>query len=83
MFLIWQVLLEFQVDTQKLPLGKLSQQQLDAAYAVLAKLHAALEPNGTAGHAPPPERVVLVDLSNQFYTLLPSLAPDVLDRQAS
>ena len=71
--LMRKLLLEFEVDTQKLPLGKLSQAQLAAAYSVLTQLHAALS------EAAPVERLVLVDLSNQFYTLLPSLAPAVLD----
>ena len=71
--LMRKLLLEFEVDTQKLPLGKLSKAQLAAAYGVLTQLHAALD------EAAPVERLVLVDLSNQFYTLLPSLAPAVLD----
>eukprot|EP00908_Phaeocystis_cordata_P023244 Transcript_5678.p2 GENE.Transcript_5678~~Transcript_5678.p2 ORF type:complete len:514 (-),score=294.67 Transcript_5678:2170-3711(-) len=68
-----RVLLEYQVDTQKMPLGKLSQAQLKAAYSVLSQLHAALAPEAAA------EPLVLVDLSNQFYTLVPSLEPVVLN----
>ena len=41
---------------------------------MLAQLQVALEPTGAET-----PRLVLVDLSNQFYTLLPSLNPEVLD----
>ena len=84
-----------QVDTQKLPLGKLSKQQLSAAYAVLAKLHAAIgdvamasapaeetDQQATAEQSSAPRSLVLTDLSNQFYTLVPSVSPVVIDSPA-
>ena len=74
------------MDTAKLPLGKLSKAQLTAAYAVLNQITAALAAavggdscNHTAGGGGGGGSVVLVDLSNQFYTLLPSLNPQLLD----
>jgi poly [ADP-ribose] polymerase len=71
-----KVLLEFEVDTQKLPLGKLSKQQLTAAYAVLTKLQGLLGCTGPAGSD---RGLLFVDLSNMLYTLLPSLNPAVID----
>lgn len=62
--LMKKVMLEFELDTEKMPLGKLSKKQLQKAYAVLTELQEITK----AGQ---PERIRLIDLSNRFYTLVP------------
>ncbi|KAA0190209.1 hypothetical protein HAZT_HAZT008647 [Hyalella azteca] len=56
---------EFEIDLKKLPLGKLSERQLLAAYSVLTEAQQVLSEdskhNGTK----------ILDCSNRFYTLIP------------
>lgn len=52
------------VDTEKMPLGKISRKQIQSAYAVLNALSEALQ-------CTPVSRARLVDCSNRFYTLVP------------
>ncbi|XP_043286683.1 poly [ADP-ribose] polymerase [Venturia canescens] len=59
-----KVMLEFELDTDKMPLGKLSKKQLQQAFKVLTELQ-EITKNGQ------PERIQLIDLSNRFYTLVP------------
>lgn len=59
-----QVMKEFEIDTDKMPLGKLSRKQIEKAFGVLSEmLQLVSEQN--------PERIRLVDASNRFYTLVP------------
>ncbi|XP_033221559.1 poly [ADP-ribose] polymerase [Belonocnema kinseyi] len=59
-----QVMKEFEIDIDKMPLGKLSRKQIEKAFAVLSEmLQLVNQPN--------PERIKLVDASNRFYTLVP------------
>lgn len=52
------------VDVEKMPLGKISRKQIQAAYAILNALSEALQ-------CTPVSRSRLVDCSNRFYTLVP------------
>ncbi|XP_071962763.1 poly [ADP-ribose] polymerase 1-like isoform X2 [Antedon mediterranea] len=61
--LMKQTLLEFEIDLQKMPLGKLSRKQIENAYAVLTELQKHVEQHATA--------TALLDASNRFYTLIP------------
>lgn len=54
---------EFHLDLEKMPLGKLSVQQLEASYSSLFQLEDALSRHGSKSE--------LVGLSNKFYTLIP------------
>lgn len=54
---------EFQLDLEKMPLGKLSARQLQTAYQALKELEDTLNKAGS--------KVELVGLSNKFYTLIP------------
>ena len=58
-----RAMLVFQLDLEKMPLGKLSVKQLQAAYYALAKLEADLNADCP--------RVEIIGLSNKFYTLIP------------
>ena len=59
-----QVMKEFEIDIDKMPLGKLSRKQIDKAYGVLSEMAELVK-------QPNPERIQLVDASNRFYTLVP------------
>lgn len=58
-----KVMLEFELDMEKMPLGKLSQRQIKSAYGVLTELSDLITKNGTNSK--------FVDASNRFYTLIP------------
>eukprot|EP01107_Rhizomastix_libera_P018680 TRINITY_DN997_c0_g1_i3.p1 TRINITY_DN997_c0_g1~~TRINITY_DN997_c0_g1_i3.p1 ORF type:complete len:643 (-),score=202.36 TRINITY_DN997_c0_g1_i3:129-2057(-) len=70
------ILIEFSIDTDRMPLGKLSQQQLKKGFLILTQLETALM-SGTA------TKSTYLDLSNQFYTLIPhsfgKSRPPILD----
>jgi poly [ADP-ribose] polymerase len=57
-----QALLSFEIDLTKMPLGKLSRNQLDKAYKVLTELQTLIA-NGVTGSKTP-----IIDASNRFYT---------------
>ncbi|NXE78031.1 PARP3 polymerase, partial [Cochlearius cochlearius] len=52
------------IDVKKMPLGKLSKQQIARGFEALEKLEAALQDQ-------PPQATHLEDLSSQFYTIIP------------
>ncbi|XP_048485241.1 poly [ADP-ribose] polymerase [Plutella xylostella] len=59
-----KTLLEFELDTEKMPLGKLSKKQIKAGYKVLCDLLKHIE-KGMAS------KNKLIDATNSFYTLIP------------
>uniref|UniRef100_A0A665TTI1 Poly [ADP-ribose] polymerase n=1 Tax=Echeneis naucrates TaxID=173247 RepID=A0A665TTI1_ECHNA len=58
-----KAMVEFEIDLQKMPLGKLSKRQIQSAYALLTEVQQAVSDCV-------PEAQIL-DLSNRFYTLIP------------
>ncbi|CAF0974380.1 unnamed protein product [Adineta steineri] len=60
-----QALLSFEIDLTKMPLGKLSKNQLDKAYKVLSELQTIITNGVTTS------KTAIVDASNRFYTLIP------------
>lgn len=58
-----KTMLSFELDMEKMPLGKLSKKQLESAYRVLSELANLITNGGT------PEQ--FIDASNRFYTLIP------------
>ncbi|XP_026197673.1 poly [ADP-ribose] polymerase 1 isoform X1 [Anabas testudineus] len=58
-----KAMVEFEIDLQKMPLGKLSKRQIQSAYALLTEVQQAVSECV-------PEAQIL-DLSNRFYTLIP------------
>uniref|UniRef100_A0AAQ5Y165 Poly [ADP-ribose] polymerase n=1 Tax=Amphiprion ocellaris TaxID=80972 RepID=A0AAQ5Y165_AMPOC len=58
-----KAMVEFEIDLQKMPLGKLSKRQIQSAYALLTQVQQAVSDCV-------PEAQIL-DLSNRFYTLIP------------
>lgn len=60
-----QALLAFEIDLTKMPLGKLSKNQLDKAYKILTELQTLITNDVNAS------KTAIVDASNRFYTLIP------------
>ncbi|KAB0391481.1 hypothetical protein E2I00_011328, partial [Balaenoptera physalus] len=52
-----------QIDLQKMPLGKLSKRQIQAAYSILSEVQQAVSQGSSDSQ--------ILDLSNRFYTLIP------------
>ena len=73
-----KVMMEFELDMDKMPLGKLSKKQLEKAYAVLTELLGVIKTEF-------PDRLKLIDASNRFYTLVPHsfgvANPPILDNE--
>ncbi|CAK9797855.1 Poly [ADP-ribose] polymerase [Anthophora quadrimaculata] len=71
-----KVMAEFEIDTDKMPLGKLSKKQIQKAYTVLTDLQEVLKKKSF-------DKVQLVDASNRFYNLIPHnfgvSGPKILD----
>lgn len=66
---------EFEIDLQKLPLGKISIDQISKAYKVLNELQELIDKKGS--------RLQFLDASNRFFTIIPHdfgmNAPPLLD----
>nr|AAB35560.1 NAD+:protein(ADP-ribosyl)-transferase, ADPRT [Xenopus, Peptide Partial, 607 aa] [Xenopus] len=58
-----KAMVEFEIDLQKMPLGKLSKRQIQSAYSILSQVQQAVSESLSEAR--------LLDLSNQFYTLIP------------
>uniref|UniRef100_A0A1B6HKG9 Poly [ADP-ribose] polymerase n=2 Tax=Homalodisca liturata TaxID=320908 RepID=A0A1B6HKG9_9HEMI len=58
-----KVMLEFELDLEKMPLGKISKKQINVAYTVLSELQRVLEKENN--------KLVITDATNRFYTLIP------------
>ncbi|KAK2567464.1 Poly [ADP-ribose] polymerase [Acropora cervicornis] len=58
-----KTLIEFEIDLQKMPLGKLTKRQIETAYAVLGEAQKLISDGRTSSS--------LLDASNRFYTLIP------------
>lgn len=59
-----KAMIEFEIDIEKMPLGKLSKKQIQKAYSVLTDLQEVLKKKDF-------DSVQLVDASNRFYNLIP------------
>uniref|UniRef100_A0A915HV21 Poly [ADP-ribose] polymerase n=1 Tax=Romanomermis culicivorax TaxID=13658 RepID=A0A915HV21_ROMCU len=59
---------EFEIDLKKMPLGKLSTNQIKTAYTVLTRLQYELQNASTNDSK---RRAEILDCTNQFYTLVP------------
>ncbi|XP_061481007.1 poly [ADP-ribose] polymerase 1 [Rhineura floridana] len=58
-----KAMVEFEIDLQKMPLGKLSKRQIQSAYSILNEVQQAVSDGGSDSQ--------ILDLSNRFYTLIP------------
>ncbi|GBP32813.1 Poly polymerase [Eumeta japonica] len=62
--LMKKTLLEFELDAEKMPLGKLSKKQIMSGYKVLSELLILIE-KGKA------DEIKVIDATNRFYTFIP------------
>ncbi|KAH8362007.1 hypothetical protein KR084_000200 [Drosophila pseudotakahashii] len=58
-----RTLMEFHIDLDKMPLGKLSANQIKSAYSVVSEIYKLLEFGST--------NAKIIDATNRFYTLIP------------
>ncbi|KAH8292667.1 hypothetical protein KR044_013023 [Drosophila immigrans] len=58
-----KTMLEFHIDMEKMPLGKLSLKQLQSAYIVLNEIYEMIQKQASNAR--------IIDASNRFYTLIP------------
>uniref|UniRef100_UPI00398EF7A6 poly [ADP-ribose] polymerase 1 n=1 Tax=Pristiophorus japonicus TaxID=55135 RepID=UPI00398EF7A6 len=58
-----KAMVEFEIDLQKMPLGKLSKRQIQSAYSILNEVQQVVANSGAESQ--------ILDLSNRFYTLIP------------
>lgn len=58
-----KLMLEFELDTEKMPLGKLSKNQMQKAYTVLTELQTIIDKENNPNK--------LIEATNRFYTLIP------------
>lgn len=61
---IRRALASMEIDTQKMPLGKLSRAHIQSGYAVLSEIQNAIQEQPTS-------EAKLLALSNKFYTIIP------------
>eukprot|EP00741_Cyanophora_paradoxa_P007542 tig00001154_g7294.t2 len=83
--MLTQTMVELELDTKKLPLGKLKGATIEAAYRVLGEIQALLAERDSPAQAGAGEagarrgleavEVLLRDRSNYFYNLVPHAAP--------
>ncbi|XP_016353305.1 poly [ADP-ribose] polymerase 1-like isoform X1 [Sinocyclocheilus anshuiensis] len=58
-----KAMVEFEIDLQKMPLGKLSKRQIQSAYSLLSEVQQVVADSAAEAQ--------ILDLSNRFYTLIP------------
>ncbi|CAG5129820.1 unnamed protein product, partial [Candidula unifasciata] len=58
-----KAMMEFEIDMQKMPLGKLSKRQIQSAYSMLSELQQLIDNKGSQSQ--------IVDATNRFYTAVP------------
>lgn len=59
-----KLMAEFELDMEKMPLGKLSNAQINKAFGVLGELQQLIDSGD-------PDEMRLLDASNRFYTFIP------------
>ncbi|QQP50787.1 Poly polymerase [Caligus rogercresseyi] len=57
-----KTLVEFEIDLNKMPLGKLSRKQIEKAYSILNEAQGLLETKSESK---------VIDATNRFFTLIP------------
>ncbi|XP_024382940.1 poly [ADP-ribose] polymerase 1 isoform X2 [Physcomitrium patens] len=67
-------MMEFEINMSEMPLGKLSKRHIERGYEVLTEIQNILK---EAVHGPR-EQGLLVDASNRFFTLIPTVHPMII-----
>ncbi|OAY84085.1 Poly (ADP-ribose) polymerase 1 [Ananas comosus] len=69
-------MLEFEINMSEMPLGKLSKENIQKGFEALTEIQNLLSSEG--GHDPAVRESLLIDSSNRFFTLIPSIHPHVI-----
>uniref|UniRef100_A0A822XL21 Poly [ADP-ribose] polymerase n=1 Tax=Nelumbo nucifera TaxID=4432 RepID=A0A822XL21_NELNU len=68
-------MMEFEINMSEMPLGKLSKSNIQKGFEALTEIQNLL--NGS-NHEPSVRESLIVDASNRFFTLIPSIHPHVI-----
>ncbi|XP_051142109.1 poly [ADP-ribose] polymerase 1 [Andrographis paniculata] len=68
-------MMEFEINLSEMPLGKLSKSNIQKGFEALTQIQNLL--NSTA-HPPEVKESLIVDASNKFFTVIPSIHPHVI-----
>ncbi|KAK4482324.1 hypothetical protein RD792_009477 [Penstemon davidsonii] len=68
-------MMEFEINLSEMPLGKLSKSNIQKGFEALTQIQNLL--NSTA-HAPSVKESLIVDASNRFFTVIPSIHPHII-----
>nr|XP_019068687.1 poly [ADP-ribose] polymerase 1 isoform X2 [Solanum lycopersicum] len=68
-------MMEFEINMSEMPLGKLSKRNIQKGFEALTEIQNLL--SGT-NHDPTVKETLLVDASNRFFTVIPSIHPHVI-----
>ncbi|CAA0832165.1 Poly [Striga hermonthica] len=68
-------MMEFEINLSEMPLGKLSKNNIQKGFEALTQIQDLL--NNTT-HAPAVKETLIVDASNRFFTVIPSIHPHVI-----
>ncbi|KAL6516147.1 Poly [ADP-ribose] polymerase 1 [Orobanche gracilis] len=69
-------MMEFDINLSEMPLGKLSRSNIQKGFEALTKIQDLL--NGSTNHAPALKETLIIDASNRFFTVIPSIHPHVI-----
>jgi poly [ADP-ribose] polymerase len=67
-----EVMAQFKIDTSKAPLGKISQIQINKAYAILSQIQQQIKETETENENETEKTKKFTQLSSAFYTLIPT-----------
>ncbi|KAM1570682.1 hypothetical protein ACFX10_035653 [Malus domestica] len=68
-------MMEFEINMAEMPLGKLSKANIQKGFEALTEIQNLLNNNG---HAPSTKESLIIDASNRFFTVIPSIHPRVI-----
>ncbi|KAM0949661.1 putative NAD(+) ADP-ribosyltransferase transcription regulator SAP family [Dioscorea sansibarensis] len=69
-------MLEFEINLSEMPLGRLSKKNIQKGFEALTEIQNLI--NNSNGHEPVVKETLIVDASNRFFTLIPSIHPHVI-----
>ncbi|KAL3678725.1 hypothetical protein R1sor_021681 [Riccia sorocarpa] len=67
-------MMEFEINLSEMPLGKLSKRHIERGFQVLTEIQDLMNMSSDQ----PQKQGLIVDASNRFFTLIPSVQPDVI-----
>ncbi|PKA56487.1 Poly [ADP-ribose] polymerase 1 [Apostasia shenzhenica] len=72
-------MMEFEINMTEMPLGKLSKKNIQKGFEALTEIQNLL--NGGNAYEPNVRESLIIDASNRFFTLIPSIHPHVIRDQ--